>query len=318
MRLAEIYDKFKDNYQDIYRQYEKVYQMYEIYKKSEEPQRVRARREEALKDELHNFSGQVYKRLGEIECFETSLKRMDVAIGDNELAMEEKVERCYGPILQMQSIIVLYQSMGHAQSIGLDIKIPETDNITEFKKYIDNLEFIFTKCPFFQSDEASLKLETADSGSIWLVIGVACASVAAGSALLNNIAAFVDKCFVIKSHRLTCKRQEQEIEKAKLEQNEKEELIKNVNKMYKIGVANAIRELEESTEYHIKDGDEMGRVEQAFEKLEKMIDKGMQIYSSIDSPDEVKVLFKPLEMHYLSIAEELKQIAEKSDAEVEG
>ena len=211
--------------------------------------------------------------------------------------------------------MALYKSMGGEPDIGLDIKIPETDNITEFKKYIDNLEFIFTKCPFFQSEETSLKLETVDKGSIWLVIGVVCASATVGSALLNNIAAFIDKCFVIKSHRLTCMAQEQDIKASEYSEKEKEEMLEVVKKLYRIRVSNAIKELEESTGCHIKDGDDRGRAEQSLEKLGKLIDKGMQIYSSIDSPDEVKALFEPLEMKYLSIADELKKITENPDEE---
>ena len=43
------------------------------------------------------------------------------------------------------------------------------------------------------------------------------------------------------------------------------------------------------------------------------MDKGLQIYSSIDSPDEVKAVFEPLEMHYLSKKDVLEQIEEKQD-----
>lgn len=67
---------------------------------------------------------------------------------------------------RVDCIISLYEptEMRDEVNLGLDIKIPETDNITELKKYIDGLEFIFTKCPFFQSNEASLILRNVDNG----------------------------------------------------------------------------------------------------------------------------------------------------------
>lgn len=215
--------------------------------------------------------------------------------------------------------ISLLQTIGiqNKGEIGLDIKMPNLNDITELKEYIDALEFVITKCPFFQSDDASLKLETVESGSIWLIFGVTCTSLALGSVLLSNIAAFIDKCFIIKSHKLTCKRQEQEIENAGLVQKEKKELLKNIDRLYRISVENAIRELQAGTGYHIKDGDEKGRVEQSFEKMIKMMEQGLQIHASIDSPQGVKALFAPLEMHYLSIEKEVQKIEEKAETDTE-
>lgn len=169
---------------------------------------------------------------------------------------------------------------------------------------------------FFQNDEASLKLQSVDSGSIWLIFGVV-GSVAVSSVLLNNIAAFIDKCFVVKSHKLACDRQEQEIKAAEIEEAEKEELLRNIRKLYKISVKNAIKDSEKSTECYINDGDEMGRVEQSFVRMGKLLEQGLQIYSSSDSPKEVKAVFEPLEMHYLSMDKLSERIEEKTDLDIE-
>lgn len=203
------------------------------------------------------------------------------------------------------------------EDLGLEIKLPDLNNITELKKHVDSLEFVFTKCPFFQSDDASLKLETAENGSILLIFGVVCTSVSVGSIFLNNIVSFIDKCFVIKSHSLTCTRQRQEIENAKIEQKEKEELLKNIDRLYRISVENAIGALQATTGCPIQDGEEMGRAEQSFEKMVKLLDQGLQIYASIDSPQEVKALFEPLKMYYLSTEKELKKIEKKSETDSE-
>lgn len=267
---------------------------------------------------FYNYAKNIFKDipfLNEILCIMDPLGKATL-----ESNLFRKLDLANELIRRIDCIISLYEPIEKQdnENLGLDIKIPETDNITELKMYISELEFIFTKCPFFQSNEASLKLRNVDNGSIWLIIGVTCVAVAAGSVLLNNIAAFIDKCYVIKSHKLTCKRQEQEIEKLSCDQKEKEEILKSIRLLYKISVNNTIKDLESTTGYNIQDGDERGRVEQSFDKLEKLLDKGMQIYSSIDSPQEIKAIFAPIEMHYLSVADGLKMIEEKSNTETDG
>lgn len=249
-----------------------------------------------------------YKALQDIEYFEARTKPK-TEIFDKA---KNNLTKC------MNSVIELYESLGlnTKDTIGVDIKLPKTENLSDFKRNIDDLEFVFTKCPFFQSEKESLCFGGLDVGSEWLALVITAsvpAIVLSGSILLNNIAAFIDKCLIIKSHKLTIQQQKNLIESSQVEQKEKEELIKNLNRILKIQIDNEIKSLEEESGYNIVDGDERGRVEQSFEKLEKLIDKGLQIYSSIDSPPETKALFKPIEMQYLSIAKELKAIEKKSN-----
>lgn len=220
---------------------------------------------------------------------------------------------------KMKCVILLYETMGYnnKESIGIDIKIPKIGSITDLKTYIDGLEFVFTKCPFLQSKSERLELRTVEHGSIWLVFTVVGVTVAVGSILLNNIAAFIDKCFVIRNHKLICESQRQCIEIMEVDQKEKEEMLKNINKVYKIMIKKTIKEFEECTGYQLQDGDEEGRAEQSFERMIKLLDQGLQIYSSINSPEEIKAVFAPLEMHYLDIQKGLKQIEEKADTDNE-
>lgn len=274
---------------------------------------------EPFYDKYMNFYEYLLKEFGNVEFFKDVIERMKNSPIRRFENIDYKMNIINEFYLKVKSVILLYETTVNpdAENISLKIKIPKTDSITELKKYIDSLDFVITKCPFLQSDEASLKLEAVDNGSIWLLFGVAGASVAVGSVLLNNIAAFIDKCFVIKSHKLTCKRQEQEIRDMEIEQTEKEELLKSANKLYKIGVKYEIKELEKITGYNIQDGDEMGRVEQSFERMVKMLDQGLQIYTSISAPEETKALFAPLEMHYLTIQKDLERIEKKSDTKQE-
>lgn len=268
-------------------------------------------------DEVYEY---VNNQLGTINFFEDTISQMKKLIKRREYeTIFDMIDEFSDLLQKIHCAIALIDTMSGncKEALGLEIKLPDLNDITELKKYIDGLEFIFTKCPFFQNNDANLKLETVDSGSIWFGFGVVCASLAVGSVFLNNITAFIDKCYVIKSHSLTCTRQKQEIENAKIEQREKEELLKNIDRLYRISVENAIRELQATTGCPIQDGEEMGRAEQSFEKMIKLLDQGLQIYASIDSPQEVKALFEPLKMYYLSTEKELKKIEKKSETDSE-
>lgn len=211
---------------------------------------------------------------------------------------------------KMSAIIDLCESMGMSaeEKSGIDIKIPPNCDFTDFRKIMDDLEFIFLKCPLFKSDTEELKFESVDVGSTWISFIVLSVGT---SIILNNIAAFIDKVIIIRSHRLTLEMQETELNKSKMDEKEKLELLKNINKLYKTYVSNAVSDLEEMTKCKLKDGDERGKVEKAIEKAEKLIDKGLQIYPMIDSSKETKLLFEPLKMKYLSIADEIKLLTDK-------
>lgn len=216
----------------------------------------------------------------------------------------------------LAAVIKLYESMGInvKEHLAIDICFPKTNNITEFKKNIDALEFIFTKCPFLQNENESFQFEGVDVGSTWMRLSVIISTaVVTGSMLLANTAAFIDQCMVIRSHYLTIQEQRRAIENDEIEQQQREAILGYIDLLYKRQVDEAIREMEEISGHEIVDGDERGRAEQSFEKLGKLLDKGLQIYSSIDSPQETKALFEPLEMKYLSIANEMKSLTDNND-----
>lgn len=309
MRFGEIYYKCKRKYDYLRHQKAEI----EIYTNDNAAQAI-SRYFEGADRIFKPLRGVIATSLADIKCLEKSVDEIYACSPiQNSTSLYDAMEKLNILLGKMECIIQLYESMGqlNEENLGLEIKIPATKSITEYKKYVDNLEFIITKCPFFQSNEASINFNTIDVGSMWLILGITCVSVTAGSLLLNNIAAFIDKCFVIRSHKITCERQEQEIALSQMEQKEKDELIKSINKLYKIAIKNAVKELEENSGCHLQNGEEQGMAEQSLEKLEQLIDKGLQIYSSISANNEVKALFAPLEMKYISIEKEIKQLEEK-------
>lgn len=214
---------------------------------------------------------------------------------------------------KMKSTIDLYESMGYkdVEGIEIDIKLPSCNNITDFKNYINDIEFIFTKCPFLQHERESIRFDSVDVGSTWLLLIIV--GVGATCVLANNLAALIDKSLIIKSHRITVEEQEQaqleHLRKKQVKQEVLDVIIEYYKLMKKECINNSISEIEGQSGITLKDGEERGRVEQTFAKMESLIDKGLQIYTAIDSPEEVKVLFPPIET--MSISEEVKDLIEQ-------
>lgn len=203
---------------------------------------------------------------------------------------------------------------------GIDIKLPKYHDFSEFVKYVNDIEFVLTKCPFLKTHDETLTFDNVDLGSTWLTFCIIAGSaVAGGSVLLNNIVAFVDKCIVIRSHYLTLQKQKHELEQDQRAADEKATISKYLDEMYEKQVDMVITDLEEITKCKVKneDGDEMGRINLCFEKMGELIDKGLQIRSSVDAPKEAQALFKPLEMKYLQISNSLKLLENKDENEKE-
>ncbi len=211
----------------------------------------------------------------------------------------------------MADAIGLYESLeierDEENTVGIDIKLPKTDNFSDFKKYIDQLEFILYKCPFFRKkSEETLKFESLDVGSMWLNFICVGASIGTASVLLNNIAAFIDKCFIVRSHYLNLQTQKKYLEQLEKEEKTKKTVLEGLEQVYQAQVKEVIIDLQNITNIKLDDGEEYGTVEQAFQKTNELLDKGMQIYATLNASEQNQVLFKPIEMRYLEIEEKSK------------
>ena len=232
-----------------------------------------------------------------------------------------KISKAKNELLKvMDDIVNLCEEMGMTavNEVAFDVKLPKTNNFSDFVKCINELEFIFSKCTFLQKDDEKIVFENVDVGSTWLTfIIVGGAAIATGSVLLNNLAAFIDKCIVIRSHYLTTKKQKMDLEKESRDEDSKKVILEYIEDLYRKSVANALYELEDKTRTKIKneDGDEWGRNKECLERLGKLIEQGLQIYAAIDAPVETQKLFKPLEMKYLTIGKDLKLLETKEEKE---
>lgn len=216
----------------------------------------------------------------------------------------------------MYAVIRLNESMGVEQvnEVGFEVKLPPFQDLEEFSKYVQDIDFIFTKCPFLQDNSEKIQFQNVDVGSTWLTfILLGTVGVDAGSRILNNLASFIDKCLIIKSHKLSIEKQKADLEASKKAQNEKEIIQTYLDDQYKAAVRVAIKELEKSSKKEInnEDGDAFGRIERSIDIMNNLLDKGMQIKASIDAPKEAKLLFEPLEMKYIEKSKAIEKIEEK-------
>lgn len=196
---------------------------------------------------------------------------------------------------RMEIIIELYESMElRDRKNGIDVKIPNCSDLKQYIGYLKELDFIFTQCPYLLCEDEKIQFDSVDVGSNWLSFIV---EVSAGAAatfyILNNIALLIDKVLILKSHYKSIAEQEEQL---KIAQN-KTELTKEEIKIFEIlrksYMRDAITALEEEIE-PLADGEERGKLEKSLEKLNDLLDKGVEIYASLDVPKDVQLLFPEL------------------------
>lgn len=193
---------------------------------------------------------------------------------------------------KMQTIIELYESMNLGDGgSGIDIKMPPCDDLKNYIAYLKDIEFIFSQCPFLQCENEVLKFDSVDVGSNWLKLTIATASTCM---ILNNTAALIDKAIILRSHYVSI-RQQEEILKS---QQNKNELSKEIIESYKFlhnTYMNAAISMLEKDLGDLKDPEERDKAERSLEKLVDLLDKGCEIYATLDAPDDVQALFPEMQ-----------------------
>lgn len=195
-------------------------------------------------------------------------------------------------ICKLESVVDLYESMREGISQpGIDIKIPTCNSLKEYIKILNDIDFIFTQCPYLKDENEVIKYKGTDVGSEWLTFAVVISSATSvGFIILKNLSFLMDKAISLMSNKKVLDMQE-ETYKMMLQKNEiTQSTIDAFNKMKEITYKTYVDELQDELG-KLKDGDEEGRVSKSLEKLANLIDKGVEIHTSIETPQEIKVLF---------------------------
>lgn len=222
-------------------------------------------------------------------------------------------------VLMMQTVIELYESMHLTMDgKGIDVKIPECNDLKEYMTYLKELDFIFSNCPYLLCDNEKIKFSSVDVGSNWLTfiieITAAAGAVAlTGSMLLNNLAAIMDKVLVLKSHLNSIKKDEQLLRASQMKGNLLESDLEIFDTLKKIYINQATESLE-SQLGEISDPEDKTKLEKSLEKLSTLLDKGMEIHASIDLPADVQLLF-PEVLGQQKITSDILKYLEDKDSE---
>lgn len=212
-----------------------------------------------------------------------------------------QIESVNKDIRQMLSILQdLKDTYGEVNcendTVGFDVKLPPNISFGDFAKCVKDLDTAFSQCPTLKSDMENIQFSGVDVGSTWLaftIIGVT----ATVSYILKNLADIIDKIVVIRSHIITCKQQQEAAKKAGIANDYLTTLI-DFNKTFQEKLEeNAVNELCESS--NVTDPEERQRFRHSFNLLSEWMEKGMQIYASIDSSEDIKTLFPTVEAQSL-------------------
>ncbi len=226
----------------------------------------------------------------------------DDTFGDDSVFIpseKEKIDRAMGAIkanlLAMRSMC---EALGvESNSVGFDVKLPPNITLPELSDFAKDLNSIFTQCPILRQAGEEIKLHGVDVGSIWMTFTIIGAGAAIGTYILKNIAAMVDHVVTIREHMAVCKQQEELARSAGLK-NESLDTIVNANKQIMKSLINKATD-ELSKENQVTNSEDKERIRLSLGLLKEWIDKGMEIYSAIDAPQDVKAAFPPLEAQAL-------------------
>ncbi|MDE5539218.1 MAG: hypothetical protein K2J20_01885 [Bacilli bacterium] len=166
--------------------------------------------------------------------------------------------------------------------------------------------------PIFQCKDEIIKFDSVDVGSNWIKLAVATTT---SCIVLNNTAALVDKALIIRSHFASLKQQE-EILRSQQNKNELAKEIINSYDFLRNTYMNTVIEQLENELGELKNPEERDKAERSIEKLADLLDKGCEIYATLDAPKDVQALFPEIQgnlelpdniLKYLEKKEETKE-----------
>lgn len=219
---------------------------------------------------------------------------------------------------KIKAVIDLYESLKDGTSQpGIDIKIPPCESLEDYISILKDINFIFTQCPYLKNEKEDIKYNGTDVGSDWITFAIlASGTISSGFVILNNLASLVNKAIMLKSNKKILDMQEELYKTMKMKNEVTQDTIDAFNKMKEITYKQYVDEIQEELG-KLEDGEEEGRVSKSLEKLSTLIDKGLEIHTSIETPKEIKVLFPFVESKQTLSDEILKYLEDKNNEDNE-
>lgn len=161
----------------------------------------------------------------------------------------------------------------------------------EYISYLKDLNFIFSQCPFLQCDGEVIKFGSVDVGSNWLKLTITAASI---SVILTNTASLLDKALALRSHYITIQQQEEMLRSMQIKNELAEEQVRTFKQLKDAGMEIVIQRLEKDHGIQL-DPEERDKTERILDKLILFLDKGGEIYASLDAPEDIQLLFPEIQ-----------------------
>lgn len=216
---------------------------------------------------------------------------------------------------KVEAVVDLYESMkdGISQP-GIDIKIPACSELRQYIELLRDLDFILEQCPYLKNEDEELRYGGTDVGSDWITFALITSGAVSGTfVILNNLAALVSKAIALKSNKKVLDMQEEMLKTMQTKNEITSETVDTFKRLKELTYKKYVDELQGELG-EVADGEEEGKVAKSLEKLANLIDKGVEIYSSIETPKEIKVLF-PFEDKQEALPDSLMKFLEDKASE---
>ena len=244
-------------------------------------------------------------------------------LGENFIASTEVtaiLDKNYNKFLNMLNIVkakceaIMNVDYGNSKIENdeecIYIKLP--NNLTELDRLTDivkGIDLIFNQCPILRDTYGKVNFEGVDIGSSWLIISFIMTGAPIVGKTLNYIADFIKKCNDIRIQNRTIKKMDLEyiLEKSKLEEHQKEAVIKDIRDKIE----------EENREQCIKSFKSISiplnraltpeevKITHCMMTLSELLELGIELYPSINSSEELKLAF-PKKEEWKKIDSEIK------------
>ncbi len=195
--------------------------------------------------------------------------------------------------------------------VGFDVKLPPNLSLDVMEQCVHTLDQIFSTCPILRNQDGTIEFAGFDKGSDWLTFII---HGGAAAALLQALAALIDKAVIIRSHILTTRAQTEQLRTLKLKNDILESMVNGFKEIETALVEKETANL--AQDYDINDPEDMERLRHSTQSLADLMSKGLEIYAAVGSPDDVKAVFPPLEQQRLSESD-IKMLREANDPTVE-
>lgn len=201
--------------------------------------------------------------------------------------IEKKLEKL---LIKLETVIELYESMdkGEAQE-GIDIKIPKCASFKEYIQYMKDIDFVLSQCPFISKIDEEIVFNTVDVGSMWLSFFVK--ATAGKHLILGTLSKMSELALKVKSNNIVIKQQEEFLKTMQQKNEIGQEVIDTFKKMKEKMLDESVTELEQECDMNVTDPEDRDRARRTIATLAELIEKGVEIYSAIETPEEIKVQF---------------------------